>query len=340
MKSLTRAFVVLSLVMLGCDENPETPQYPDLRIYLDRFEEEAKARGHDFDLGNVQVAYVDKIVVNNVAYCGYGYSNYGGTGQRRIEISRDENCNWLALTDIERENFIFHEIGHAFFNRLHDDAMLCDGSVATLMTGGPNYLIVYTEIGEKRDYYIRELIDPLVANTKCIQDAKDWSKDSVFYKFTKNDSDWILYTDNGNYIGTRSTTGEPEEYLSIASVPSVNVDANAYWFKSFNSPNIPECAEVRFTVKINSESLAGNGAAIGVRVYKSTLAKNGAITEQYLVLSNEDHPVSGKLIDVPEELLIPCYSRATTQLLIFVVLRGQTQGKVTFNDIEVVVKPQ
>ena len=110
--------------------------------------------------------------------------------------------------------------------------------------------------------------------------------------------------------------------------------------KAFNSPNIPECAEVKFKVKLNSESLTGNGAAIAVRVYKSTLAKYGALTEQYLFVSNEDDPASGKLIDVPQELLIPCYSRATTQLLIFVVLRGQTQGKVMFNDIAVVVKPQ
>jgi len=46
MKSLSRAFVVLSLVVLGCDEKGESPKYPDLRIYLDRFEEEAKARGY------------------------------------------------------------------------------------------------------------------------------------------------------------------------------------------------------------------------------------------------------------------------------------------------------
>jgi hypothetical protein len=206
MKSFSRALVVLGLVVLGCDEKSESPKYPDLRVYLDRFEEEAKARGYDFDLSNVQVAYVDDIVVNNVTYCGYGYPNYGGTGQQRIEISKTENCDWLALSDIERENFVFHEIGHAFFNRGHDGTMLCDGSVASLMTGGPNYLTVYTAPGDARDYYIRELIDPLTVNTKCIQDEKDWSKDSVFYQIAKNDPDWILYTDNGKYVGTRSHT--------------------------------------------------------------------------------------------------------------------------------------
>ena len=73
---------------------------------------------------------MDEVVVNNVTYCGYGYNSYGGTGLRRIEISRAVSCGWLTLSDIERENFIFHEIGHAFFNRGHDDMMLCDGSLA------------------------------------------------------------------------------------------------------------------------------------------------------------------------------------------------------------------
>ncbi len=109
MNSLSRAFVVLSLVVLGCDEKAESPKYPDLRIYLDRFEAEAKAKGYDFDLTNVQLAYMDEVVVNNVTYCGYGYNSYSGTGLRRIEISKAVNCGWLALSDIERENFIFHE---------------------------------------------------------------------------------------------------------------------------------------------------------------------------------------------------------------------------------------
>jgi len=339
MKFLRRGFVVLTLLALACDEKPESPAYPDLRIYLDRFEEEAKARGYDFDLAKVQVAYVDAITVNNVTYCGYGYSNFDGTGQRRIEISKADHCGWLALSDIERENFVFHEIGHAFFNRGHDNSMLCDGAVASLMTGGPNYLTVYTAPGDERDYYIRELIDPLMVNTKCIQGEKDWTKDSVFYKIKKDDPEWILYTDNGKYVGTRSMAADPDEYLTLASIAGIDASANAYWFKSFISPNIPECAEVKFKVKINSESLAGAGAAISVRVYKSSLTKTGALTEQSLRVSTEDDPASGKLIDVPQELSVPCYSRATTQLLIFVVLRGGTQGKVRFNDIEVVVNP-
>ena len=82
MKFLRRGFVVLTLLALGCDDKPESPAYPDLRIYLDRFEEEAKARGYDFDLANVQVVYVDAINVNKVAVPRRGYSNFSGTGLR------------------------------------------------------------------------------------------------------------------------------------------------------------------------------------------------------------------------------------------------------------------
>ena len=340
MKYLSRACVVLNLFILGCEEKLESPGYPELRIYLDRFEDEAKERGYDFDLTNVEAAYVDNIIMNGLTYCGWGYSNYGGSGRRRIEISKAERCDWLSLSDMERENFVFHELGHAFLNRGHDDRMLCDGSVASLMTGGPNYLTVYTEPGEDRDYYIEELIDPLVATTRCIQSEKDWSKDSVFYEITKNDTDWILYTDNGKYVGTRSTVNEAEEYLTLASIPGIDAQVNAYWFKTFNSPNIPECAQVKFKVKMNSESLTGTGAAISMRLYKSTLTKYGAVTEQYLRVSTENDPLKGELADAPQEILIPCHSGATSQLIIFVVLRGETKGKVTFNDIELLVKPQ
>ena len=337
MKSVSRALLFLILPILACDEKSELPEYPDLKIYLDRFEEEAKAKGYDFDLSNVQAVYVNDINVNQKSYCGYGFINYDGAGLRRIEISKAQNCGWSKLSDIERENLFFHEIGHAFFNRSHNTATQCDGSPLSLMT--TSNLRIYTEAGEKRDYYISELIDPLVALNKCIKDEKDWSKDSV-YQLAQNDPDWILYNDNGKYVGTRSAVGEPEEYLSLASIPGINAQANAYWLKTIYSPNIPECAEVKFKVKMNSEELTGNGAAISLRAYKTVAGKMGAVTEEYLQLTTRHDPISGELIDHPEELIIPCYSRATIQLVIFVVLVGETQGEVTFGDIELLVKPK
>jgi hypothetical protein len=340
MKSLSRAFLILGLIALGCNENSENPEnteYPDLRIYLDRFEEEAKARGYDFDLARVQAIYVDDIKVNGVTYCGYGYNNYDGSGLRRIEISKD--CRWATLTDIQRENFIFHEIGHAFLNRGHDETRLCNGTPVSLMTTKADPFSIYTEAGEKRDYYITELVDPLIAYTQCIQSEKNWETDSVYYQITKDDDSWFLYTDNGKYAGTRSQTNESEDYLTLASIPGIDAQVNGYWFKQFSSLNIPECADVKFKVKMNSTSLVGTGAAISVRAYKTTLSKYGASTEQYLRVSTEEDPANGELIDFPQEVVVPCYTRATVYLIIFVVLRDQTQGKVTFNDIEVLVDP-
>lgn len=114
MKILSHAFVALCLIVMACDDDSETSEYPDLRIYLDRFQQEAMDRGYDFDLSNVEATYVDNIVVNNQTYCGYGYSNYDGAGKRRIEISSAGGCGWSNLSDLERENFVFHEIGTLF----------------------------------------------------------------------------------------------------------------------------------------------------------------------------------------------------------------------------------
>lgn len=116
MKFLRSIFAALCIVAMACEDDsksPESTEYPDLRIYLDRFEKEARAKGYDFDLSNVQAVYVDAISVNNGTYCGWGYSNYNSTGLRRIEISKAEYCGWSSLTDLQRENLVFHEIGHA-----------------------------------------------------------------------------------------------------------------------------------------------------------------------------------------------------------------------------------
>jgi hypothetical protein len=45
MKFLSGGFDVLSLFVLGCDDKPGSPAYPDL--YLDSFEALAKVRGYD-----------------------------------------------------------------------------------------------------------------------------------------------------------------------------------------------------------------------------------------------------------------------------------------------------
>jgi hypothetical protein len=322
--------------LFTCQDDGESPDFPDLKIYLRRFEEEAKKRGHDLDLSNINTIYLDEINVNGQTYCGYGYPNYNGS--RRIEISKSSNCNWTARSDIERENLFFHEIGHAFFNRPHDNSKQCDGSPLSIMTSMENLWRIYSPSEtEKRAYYISELIDPLVALEKCIDYEKDWSIDSIFYSYTTGDDGWIFDSINGNYIGEQNHSAD---FLSIASSPAISTDKNGYWFKQFETPNIPECAEVKLKVRINSQQLTGKGAAISVRTYYASLQKEGAQTEEYLYLTTQDNPVTGPLNNHMSELTIPCYSRRITTMIIFLVMMGETKGNITFDDIQVVIKAE
>jgi hypothetical protein len=128
--------------------------------------------------------------------------------------------------------------------------------------------------------------------------------------------------------------------LGIESIPGITATSNGYWFKTFNSPNIPECAEVKFKVKINSTLLTGKGAGISLRAYRTVLQKYGATTEEYLQLTTRNDPISGVLTDYEQELVIPCFTRAINQLVIFVVMVGETQGQVKFDDIQIIIKPK
>ena len=170
-------YLFATVFLFGCSKDNQSPNLPDLSIYGTRLQEEAKNRGYDFDLSNIQWAYVDTIMINGDEYCGRGYANYNGTNTRRIEISKSSTCQWSQRSDIERENLVFHEIGHAFFDRPHKPAEMCDGKPLSIMSEKYGWN-KYTAQGDLRDYYISELIDPLVDTTQCIYYEHNWRTDS------------------------------------------------------------------------------------------------------------------------------------------------------------------
>ncbi len=334
-------FSLLSLCFLACQDDSDSPALPDLNIYLDRFEEEARQRGHDLDLSEVDAVYVDEIERNGTPFCGWGYSNYDGNGLRRIEISTADFCGWQERSDIERENLFFHEIGHAFFNRSHDESLLCDGSPLSIMNSTTNGWRIYEEAEEeKRAYYISELIDKMAALDQCIDYEQGWVNDSVFYRFTEEDERWVFTSQDGAYEGlVSSVEGSAGDRISLRLIPGSITDESGRWFRRIDNLNIPDCADVTLKVTMNSEQLIGPGAAISIRAFHAPVGTGtqGAQSEEYLFLTTTESPVSGKLENYTEELTIPCYSRSTTFIVLFLRLMAGTEGEVFFGDIELVV---
>lgn len=331
-------FAILSLLFLSCSDDNESPELPDLQIYLDRFEEEAKLRGYDLDLSVVEAVYVDEIVMRDETFCGYGYNNYENTSQRKIEIST--SCGWAGKNDIARENLFFHEIGHAFLNRNHDESQLCDGFPLSIMTTSFNGWSIYSEKEtEKRAYYISELIDKMASTDKCIDYKKNWVNDSAVYRYTEEDSSWSFIGSNETIIGT---TGRGDsvgnDFLSMELSTGNQTEIIGKWVSNIYDFSIPECAEVTFRVTMNSDELVGKGAYISLKAYHTPLEREGANLEPYLKVSTEDNPVSGKLINYTEEVTIPCFSRKTSALSLIIWVKNKNNGKISFKDVELVVK--
>jgi hypothetical protein len=327
------SLLCLALVLITCNDDKDE-SFPDLNTYLIRFQEEAVKRGYDVDLSGVQAVYVDEIKIDKKTYCGHGDPNYQNTGVKRIEIAK--SC-WAPLSDLERENLFFHEIGHAFFQRPHDEAKRCDETPVSLMctTSENNFKIYAKDESDKRDYYINELLDRMTQLGQCIAFA-NFASNPTFYYISTNDEkqNWFFYSSKQAYTGTRS------DVVTISASSANTTLENGYWFRRFDSPNIPECAEVKVRMTLSSANLTGKGVGIAMRVFDTALRKNGAIVEQTGFYTTEDKPVSGQLNDVVQEVTLPCFSRKTTTIYIFAVMLAGTSGDATFKNIQVLVTPK
>ena len=336
--SLSVAFILL----MSCDKKddpiPEPDPFPSLSIYTDRFLAEAKVRGYDLDFSSLDVHYVDeKIPEERTTFCGYGYVNHAQTGRRTVLISKESSCEWVNDSDLNREKFFFHEIGHAFLNLYHDDSFLCDGSPASLMHSDVRLYPYYVEKPELREYYIDELFDRLAAEDNCIEPLQNWEINPTFYKYEGGDEQWIFYGAQGSFEGSRSTESPPYS-LMISSIPEKTSAETGYWYTQLQVTNIPQGAKVTLRTKVNSEGLNGPGAAIGIRVYEPQLSSTGAQLVETYSGNTESAPVSGKLTNQTLEVSIPSYSRENTILIPFAIMLPGTQGDVRFDDFEIIVE--
>ena len=342
-------FIFVFFLLLGiisCDPtddptpSPEQEDFPDLQIFLVRFEDEAKLRGFNFDLSGMDIAYVDEIRISeNEVFCGYGYIRHPQTGKRTVLISKSAACDWPNKTDIQRENLFFHEMGHALLNLPHDNALKCDGKPLSLMTIEFDIYNVYKENEpELRKYYLDELFDRLAANEQCIDFEQNFQQDPVFLKNDLDDPLWRFSNDNGKYQvsrGVHENSGIP--YLGISSEGTG--ENTGYIYKQLDVPNIPEGATVILRTKVNAENLQGPGVAIALRVYDTIIGSTGATNNESNLLTTEPNPVNGELKDHLLELRLPNFTRRTIFLIPFAVMMPGTTGEAFFDDFELLVEP-
>lgn len=341
---------LIFVVFMGfqaCDQSEEnTPditqeEFPDLKIFLDRFETEAKRRGYNFNFSGLDIAYVDEIrLSDNTTYCGIGYNRNPQTGRRTVLISKNPTCGWSSKSDLDRESLFFHELGHAFLNLPHDETKMCNGRYLSMMTEVVNQISLYKENEpELREYYLDELFDRLAANEQCIDFGQNFAENPVFFKNELSDPFWSFSNDNGNYAVSRGI--HPNSSTTFLGISSTGNGQNTgYIYKQLEVPNIPEGATVILRTKVNAENLEGPGVAIAMRVYDTRIGTTGASVNETHTLTTEPNPVNGKLENHVLELQLPNFTRKTIFLIPFAVMMPGTKGQAFFDDFEILVEPK
>jgi hypothetical protein len=79
--------------------------------YINSFEEESVKQKHQVIINDLIVITVEKLGTDIIARCHVSYLSTS-----RIEVSKEQ---WDILDDAEKEESIFHELGHCILHRGH-----------------------------------------------------------------------------------------------------------------------------------------------------------------------------------------------------------------------------
>lgn len=130
MKYYLGLFVIVISVYACSDPYSDVSVDSALIPYIERFEQEAVARGVKFDINEEGIdAKIAHIPTNGVL----GYCNHKKDENNLITISK---LYWEKATDLEREYVVFHELGHCFLDREHFDDEDKAGVCISIMAAG------------------------------------------------------------------------------------------------------------------------------------------------------------------------------------------------------------
>ena len=157
-----RNYTVITIISLftfySCKDPKEYRINPKFSDYLQRFENEAAARGHNFAPQTTGLIIEFANLSNSTA----GLTHY--ETPIRIEIDRTywSTIDTTAGADLMKEDLLFHELGHGLLGRSHLNTTLDNGDWKSIMCGGTkvgdrSWNINYH--GMRRKYYVDELFD-------------------------------------------------------------------------------------------------------------------------------------------------------------------------------------
>ncbi|MEM1120663.1 MAG: hypothetical protein AAGJ18_09450, partial [Bacteroidota bacterium] len=277
MKKAALTFLIIcTLCQLNCNKEAFTGFiHPEILPYAERFIEEGEKRGVQVDILDLEAFLANELSVEaDDGICGFGWWNHRNNG-RRVEILNTDGC-WRARSDIEKENFVFHELGHAFLERNHFSRTFPNGSARSIMCSRRDGILcsnfaVYYDNDRLRDYYLDELFNQNTPIPDFVN-RSDYIR-TVFEEGTQQYlTNWELFIngDDRNINDFRfkqdtSNTGTPSTItLSTNGTGGMESFSDASIVKRFELVDFPSCSNLKAFADIKVEGLTDGYFWVGL----------------------------------------------------------------------------
>jgi len=232
--------------------------------YIEDFIEEASARGVLINIKDIHAELVDEFTLtDDQSLCGYGYWDNSSEKRGRIQIKNTSNC-WGNRSMIERENLVFHELGHALLRRPHDNRTFKNHYPKSLMCSfrddpSCNNFRVYYDFEPLRRYYLNELFH---MNYELPEFAKRDSKTNTVYRIeqdTASLSQWELFVlIDGEEVSDAQTyfdlTKESPTQLKLTQKQPLE-NSNAILLRRFEISDFMPCGNLVATADIKIDGM-------------------------------------------------------------------------------------
>lgn len=265
-----RNLLICLLIVISCKEKDPELIHPAFKTYADRFYAEAENRGHTLP-DNLEIVFANVLPGD---YCGYADYHIPGFSDPFVRIKDTEYC-WYSRTDIEKENLIFHELGHALLNRPHIEKHFQGGYPASIMCTSNNlnscnnYQTYYSL--SMRDYYLDELFNRSAGSPEWTINqnlTKTLLKDSMaslsyWETFTsdENDDSYEFHIDSSTFNS---------KSISIEKKESTNSDNSlAYLVRRFEISDFQECSSIKVRAKIQAPENFIGYVGLGISLRES-----------------------------------------------------------------------
>jgi hypothetical protein len=150
MRRIVNLLFVFVLFSSCNKEVPDIVIQPELEPYFDLFKTEAEKRGIAFDVN------VAKITTEMVNITGDNIIAQCTRFQDQPSVIKVDLAYWNTASLTDREFYLFHELGHCFLNRSHNNEKDTNGNCISIMHSSKDACkFLYSKLN--RDKYLDEL---------------------------------------------------------------------------------------------------------------------------------------------------------------------------------------